>query len=383
MADGTKMKYYTRKYQEQSLRKLATTNAEKARDAVMAGQLATITGPAAGVIAGGILGAAAKDGVRKGVSEILEHRAAPAALMAAGGLAAGAAGTLMGAPGMLAYQHLAGAPTPSGAALAAALTAGVPAAAGAILTKNKSVATAAALATAAAAAAGYTYGGAFVDDHAEKKAHFMLNDKFPIESWEQVKTAERYLEDDWPRMDMGVRRECAVKLAARAEELQYDLNPMIKAAGAETYADYAWREQAIGMRKQVGADDGLDILLEKSASISPNDYAETLRRYDIDQGIDQLWGSRVPNPYESTFGLQKTASVIWEEAGERLTDSALNNLAHNRLDLVEKQFSLAMAGEFRKDPKGIFKSLPRPEKMILARMAAEASSDGGSDGVGV
>jgi len=214
-----------------------------------------------------------------------------------------------------------------------------------------------------------------------KTAHTMYRGKFPIDSWSQVKQAEQYLQDEGCRMDRGVYRECSVKLAERAEEIGYPLDGQIKEAGATTYAGMEHRLAAMGMRKQLGADgDFLDELFVKTAGMDPEVCAETLRRFDVNNGLDRFWGNRIPDPWESTFGLQKTAEVIWESGGERLTDHALRNLVENGMPLLVKQFTDDLAEGLRKEPVAVFNSMPEPEKRILARMADDLMHDGESMG---
>lgn len=201
--------------------------------------------------------------------------------------------------------------------------------------------------------------------------------KFPIDSWDQVKKAESYLLENGIRMDRPVYRNCSVKLAARAKDLGFPLAERIKEAGATGYAPRNVRAAALGFRKQAGADpDFLNELMVKSAELEPSMYVEVLRRFDIHSGLDRAWGTRVPDPWESTFGIAKEASVVWQEGADRVTDHELLNLGHNRGEILTDKFTCGFAREFQKDPIGIFKSLPLPEKRLVARLAADAASDG-------
>jgi hypothetical protein len=178
-------------------------------------------------------------------------------------------------------------------------------------------------------------------------------------------------------MDRQVYRDCSVKLAARAADLGFPLAGQIKEAGATTYAPRHVRAAALGFRKQAGVDPNLlNDLMVKSADIQPGVYAEVLRRIDIQNGLDRVWGSRVPDPWESTFGMEKEARVVWENGADRVTDHALINLARNRGELLQDKFTCGFTQQFQKDPVGIFESMPLPEKRMMARMAADAESDG-------
>lgn len=205
--------------------------------------------------------------------------------------------------------------------------------------------------------------------------------KFPIDSWDRVKQAENYMQQEGVRLRPDIRRACAVKLAAKAEVVGYPLDEKIKEAGATTFANPGHLQANLEIRKIAAGNDGfLDELFEKRASIGPEMYSECLRRYDIETGIDQWWGKDVPNPWESTFGMDKTAEVVWEDGVDRLTDAELMNLATNHLSGVQRIFTPCFANEFMKDPVGIFSSMPAPQKKVIARLAADMNAKGKSEG---
>lgn len=203
---------------------------------------------------------------------------------------------------------------------------------------------------------------------------------YPIDTWDRVKLAEQYFEDEAVRMPPTIRRQYAVKLASKAAQMGYPLNEEIHYMGSEGWAPEDNIEAAICIRKTASDRDGqlfLTQIFEKRGSLGPDVYAECLHRFDVETGIDQLWGRTVPDPWESTFGIDKTAEVIWESATERLTDSQLINLAENGMRTFNAQFTDHVGSEFVKDPKGVFKSMPEPQKKIIARMAADVASSGG------
>jgi hypothetical protein len=211
---------------------------------------------------------------------------------------------------------------------------------------------------------------------------YMLGNKFPIDTWDRVKMAERYVQDNQHLLEPSIRRHCCVKLAAKAESIGYPLDETIKEAGATTFAHPGHIAAMVEIRKTAAADPDqgayLDELLEKRAQIGPAFFSECLRRFDIDNGLDGRWTHDLPDPWESTFGLQKTAEIIWEQGGDSVTAQALLNLARNRPNLLEGTFADKFEDDFVKDPIGLFKSLPLPEKKLLARMAEDAASDGSS-----
>jgi len=205
---------------------------------------------------------------------------------------------------------------------------------------------------------------------------------YPIQTWDQIKTAEGYFMDNKHQMEPSIRRQFAVKLAAKACQVGYPAKEEVKETGAKTKKAAGMMKSALEMRKLVGGDpEFLDELFEKQASLDPNVYAEVLNRFDCDTGLDRFWDNRIFDPWASTFGVVKTAErVIFEDGGERLTEGQLQNLVTNRLNLLTEQFTDDVAKEFSQDPIGIFNSMPLPQQRLIARMAADASSDGSSEG---
>jgi hypothetical protein len=208
---------------------------------------------------------------------------------------------------------------------------------------------------------------------------------YPIHNWDMVKKAEAYFHENSIRMNPEHRRQFATKLAQKSFMLGYPLAGDITELGAAGYNTEDHLRDAIDMRKVAcapdsGAREMLDDLFEKRASLHPEVYAEVLRRIDVQTGLDKGWDHIVLDPWASTFGIDKTgAEVIWENGADRVTKDALLNLACNRLNLVVAEFTYDVAKEFKKDPIGIFNSMPEPHKKMLARMAADSESDGESE----
>ena len=218
----------------------------------------------------------------------------------------------------------------------------------------------------------------------KKKAasNYMYGQQFPIDSWDQVKKAESYLRENDRMLDPHVRRECAVKLASRAFEMGYPLDQELRDGGAPDFAEPGHLMAAIEMRKLACDGDEMFLyeLFEKRAHMGPETYSECLRRFDIENGLDDAWNNQVPDPWRSTFGMDKTASVVWEDGADRVDEGQLENLAVNGKPLLMKTFTDALVTGFCSDPVGIFKSLPLGEKRTLARLAADVSADGTSEG---
>lgn len=198
---------------------------------------------------------------------------------------------------------------------------------------------------------------------------------YPIHTWDLVKKAEVYYQEEKGRMQPEVRRQYATKLASRAASMGYPLDPDIQEAGSKAWASSGHLKAAVEMRKiacQPHSEDRkfLDELFEKRASVEPDTYAEVLRRFDVQRGLDKGWDRVILDPWASTFGLNKTADVVWEDGNDRVTSEDLQRLAANHV-FLDHDFTPEMRKEFVKDPAGIFESLPLPMKKVVARLASD------------
>lgn len=206
----------------------------------------------------------------------------------------------------------------------------------------------------------------------------ILNGKgyYPINTWDLVKKAEVYYQEEKGRMQPEVRRQYATKLASKAASMGYPLDPDIQEAGSSSWASKGHLQAAVEMRKiacQPGSEDRqfLDELFEKRASLEPGTYAEVLRRFDVQHGLDKGWDHVILDPWASTFGLNKTADVVWEDGADRVTNDQLVNLAQNHLKRLRGVLTEGMCKEFLKDPVGIFESMPLPQKRLISRLASD------------
>jgi len=198
---------------------------------------------------------------------------------------------------------------------------------------------------------------------------------YPIHTWDLVKKAEDYFQDKRNRMQPEIRRQYAVKLAAKAYTIGYPVDPEILDAGATEWAPSGHLKAAVEMRKiacQPGNDRRfLDELFEKRASLEPGTYAEVLRRFDVKHGLDRGWDHVILDPWASTFGMNKQADVVWEDGNDRVTNDQLVSLAQNHLPRLRQILTESMCKEFLKDPAGIFESMPLPQKKIISRLASD------------
>jgi hypothetical protein len=91
----------------------------------------------------------------------------------------------------------------------------------------------------------------------------------------------------------------------------------------------------------------------------------------------------VADPWYSTFGpsIEKIAAENWvfDDGGARIDEEDLTNLAMNGGELLQAKFGPHFLRDFQKNPKTVFSSLPKPNQIVLARMAMDRHSGTGTE----
>ena len=215
----------------------------------------------------------------------------------------------------------------------------------------------------------------------EKEAEYWAlpsHSRYPLDNLVQVKTAAVYFDENCKFFYPKHRREYCVNLVKRASMLGIELSHDIHKYGSATYAHEAEFSVAIEGRRLMLDEDGSAILSKLAAcrfSLSPDDFALALGEFDKVAGIDHHYDRDVPDPYYSTFGIQKTADsdetiVIGNDI---MSDAQLKDWGKKGFMQMKTTFGEELAAEFKKDPRGIFDSLPVDQKKIIIRMATDDS----------
>lgn len=225
----------------------------------------------------------------------------------------------------------------------------------------------------------------------EKRAeyeHFALPhlERYPLDTPELVKAASDYFDEHEQAFPLLERRIFAESLWQRAEDLGVEVEgAFAKYAGSE-YGPYLEAELLARARgfEGTGHEAVYETLLEKKAQIDPPVMAQLLKEADEATGAASTYGRPgvgYRNPYEAVYG--KTAA----EQDDKLTeDEVYSWVGGNDYTNAWRLRALAEAPRgldgafdedfiksFRKDPVGIFKSLPDPQKVTIARLAANNS----------
>lgn len=210
--------------------------------------------------------------------------------------------------------------------------------------------------------------------------------RYPLDAYDQVKTASEYFDVWHKRMSPEMRREYCLNLVKRANELNISVSPLAERYGSEHYASRTEIKIALDARRTVLLHEEDVFVLDKLAAeqprLLPETFAATLREFDHANGLDEFYDGDVPDPYFSTFAkVAKTnqeSEVSPEGAiligNEYIPKRKLVEFAKSRREHVKDRFGEDFAEEFVKDPLGIFESLPRDQKLVMLRMANSGDS---------
>lgn len=216
-------------------------------------------------------------------------------------------------------------------------------------------------------------------------SHHALGDRYPLDSYDQVKTAGAYFEQHGSKFSLEDRREYCQNLVKRASELDIPLSETVLRYGGESYASDEELKLAMDSRNRcLDEEDAREVLrslFEKKAQLDPDLFAIALHQFDKTAGLDQLYGHSIVDPYLSTFGTEKVAEdeeEDWTEiiGNDVLTARELKRYAKTSASTLEMLFGEDMAEEFRKSPVSIFRSLPMDQKRVIMRLATDNTPAG-------
>ena len=209
---------------------------------------------------------------------------------------------------------------------------------------------------------------------------------YPIDSASQLKQASEYFDEHLYSFLPVERRAFAQSLLDRAEELGVKVAGAALAYGGREYGPFVEPElhARVESFRGTGHEAVYEVLLEKFSSVSPAVLAEMLREADHESGAKLAYGRPgvgFRDPYEAVYGLPKLAEMepakedvySWRSGGDYVNGQMLKALALRKADL-DTSFGSGFSHSFMKDPVGIFKSMPDPQKVVLSRLASDNSS---------
>ena len=154
-------------------------------------------------------------------------------------------------------------------------------------------------------------------------------------------------------------------------------NPeMEKYAGDKVGSDLV---MALDLRARL-VPDAVDSLREFSkvaSAANPDEVAQALESFDIENNLTHLYGKHIPDAYESVFGnsLEKNASpdkVVNIDGRDYTGSSVAEWVTGGGESQLTSTFGEDFANQFKADPATVLDSLPITHKQAIARMIDES-----------
>ena len=221
----------------------------------------------------------------------------------------------------------------------------------------------------------------------EKKANlYALPGRYPIDSYAQVKAASAYFGEHYKLFAPEERREYAVNLMKQASAMAIDVPDIARKYGAQGLApEFEIKIAFDARRSELQAypdvlrvlDAVEDVILTQggaklaSLALHPVEACALLSEFDKDTGLNRSYDKTIPDPYLSIFGEKTASKAAWSDiiGNDMITYSDLKRLAHVGTHTVRDTFGEDFQEEFRKDPIGVYESLPRDQKKMVIHMA--------------
>lgn len=204
-------------------------------------------------------------------------------------------------------------------------------------------------------------------------------EKYPIDSYEEVKLASSYFEEHWNLFSLEDRREYAVNLSNRLDELGLPSGERLAKYAGHSYGPHIDAEIASRISNYAGTEhqEMYEVLREKKAMTPPHVMLDMIYMLDEASGASEKYASSLGfrDPFQAVYGkvAAVTAPWTWSEGNEYVSDTMLKDLAVNRYQSLDRAFGVDMRKSFQKDPISVFESLPDPQKVVVSRLAADDS----------
>lgn len=212
--------------------------------------------------------------------------------------------------------------------------------------------------------------------------HTAYRGAYPLDSYDQVQRAGQYFDANYREMPPEMRHEYAVNFVKRASALGIPVSDEAAAYGSTTFGSLEQIKIAADTRRPHLSEKQaavLDELVAHRAEFGPDAYCNALEEFDKLAGIDWRYDQSVMDPYISTYGLQKTAADegdSWTNGNDYVTKKQIENYAVTAAATLKSDYGEDFMKEFKKDPWGIFSSLPVDQRRRLARAAGDNNATG-------
>ena len=230
-------------------------------------------------------------------------------------------------------------------------------------------------------------GGAPNLEAVEKVAAQDEEDVYAIHSAEDVALALDYFYEYESVLDGWDKRAMAEDLVASAEVFGCSLPARIEKYAAAAYAPDLTSVVVLRQQMLHPTDNSEEAhtattkiaqayhrLLQSASVLDPEKFAEQLSALDERAGLS----GKVPDPVFSTFGkvAEEKEKPLFSHLGTIVYKDQVAKLAVRGLASVREQFGAEVADGFAANPLAVFKSMPQPQKILLARLASQLDAEG-------
>ncbi len=222
--------------------------------------------------------------------------------------------------------------------------------------------------------------------------HYALNNKYPIETQEQVKLAEEYFSKYLNRLEPAHRVVVASNIEKRAEELGMDTtnkdwvvnySRMAKEARqiSPTFeVNLVMRKEAMQDKadtvikidgKQVRAGDALMKIAEMKVAGAHGDVlVQTIEEFDKVAGLEFAYDDAIVDPVLTVYGNLANAKFDAVKIAGDLTDYDIKSKANNEdiLTKIAEQFGNEAAQRFHETPLTATLEYRDPELGVLTKI---------------
>lgn len=213
--------------------------------------------------------------------------------------------------------------------------------------------------------------------------HYMLRNKYPVETVEQVKVASDYVAKHLSRFDPVDRTIMALRLEKRASELGVVVDaPWVANYGRFTNTELCYSPEfnvAMGMRKEACGDSVVqsgdktmsaaelcDHMMKAAESMHPHDMAGLISDFDKMAGIDGQYDVRLRDPIFTVCGCESDPfydQVKIAGVPEKFVVAHLNS--SEGFDKVASVLGESGATEFKANPSKFLNDNPFVRSVAL------------------
>jgi hypothetical protein len=194
----------------------------------------------------------------------------------------------------------------------------------------------------------------------------------PEEEAANIQQDINYFQADFVRMHPLERRRAALDLFEKGAAAGIDVSVLHDTYAGHDYGRFI--EANVRSRYRYVPDDNqadYELLLQKRAEITPDQFAEALTSLDTGLNLEHHWDRAFADPVATTiFGQQaeKVADPVIEGQGANIRRSALIRLAGDKAK-VARYFDADVAEALHRAPIDTYPALPAPLQQVLVDIA--------------